>query len=790
MWRPQTLHTLPILFALFGVSAMAQPGAITPMVLEVRLNGTRHQELLNVERLADTDDQGRFRARAGELRRLRLKVDPALPADAMVWLDTLPGLTLRYDEPAQALALQVPDSLLEPFVVNLGGQGAPTRLESLQSIPAGMLNYGLYHTHDSGKERLAGNAELLFTSRAGVFSTSGLYNSARTADDDKTVRLDSQWRYVDPQTVRSYTLGDFTSNALSWNNSVRLAGFQWASAFEQRSDIVTTALPQFSGSAALPSTLDLYVNQQKIYSGELPSGPFDLRSLPYVSGGDVTLVTTDATGRQISMTQPYYYSANLLRQGLTQFSVDLGVPRFYYGLKSADYDDTVFASGSVRYGLSNATTLEGHAETSADGLANLGMGMAQALGGRGVLSVSTSVSRYKGYHGSRAKLGTEGQVGGMRLFANVERGFGDYLDLARVSSLRLARREGLVGTDYGTWLLNSAQASAVDRAGISFTPFDRTSVNLSYQRIKYPGEARRTANLSASKGLSRRVSLFASAYADLDRGNRHGVYLTLNIVLDGNLNVSASAQQDNGRTRYTQQVTEANGARQGDVGWGLSNTMSEGADDLRSGYITYRARQAQLSARIDQYGSATRTRLEAEGTLLAAGGGVFAANRIGEAYAIVTNAGPNAEVLQGGVRMGRTDGSGRALLPNLRPYYEQKIFIDPATLPDGWEPAVTERSAVAGYRQGTLVDFGARIVHGAELILHDSAGKPLPAGHLAQLEGGETGVIGYGGLLYLRGLGSRNRVTVDLGMAGMCSVDFNYDPAGPAQPRIGPLPCQ
>lgn len=774
---------------LVSANATAQevvPASTAPMVLDISINGTHSGELLFVERSVN----GGISAKASDLRRLRIRLAPELAPDAMVRLDTLPGVVVNYDEPNQALALHVPDNLLEPYAVSLGGQERLTDLDKIQIAPAAILNYDLYHTYQHNKSYLSGNAEMLLTGRAGIFSTTALYNEAQISGYEKTVRLDSSWRYINPQTVRSYTLGDFASNALSWSNSVRLAGFQWASAFEQRSDIVTTALPQFSGSAGLPSTLDLYVNQQRIFSGQIPSGPFDLRSLPYVSGNEVTFVTTDATGRQITTTQAYYYTASLLRQGLTQFSVDVGVPRFNYGLKSSDYDHTLFASAVARYGLSNTTTLEGHSEASGDGLVNLGLGAAQGLGGRGVITSALSVSRYKNYTGTRTKLGAEGQLSGLRLYASTERNFGDYFNLARVSAVRFAHRDDLANSSYGTWLINTAQANTVDRAGISFSPFARTSVNLSYNHIKYPNEDVRTANLSISRSLSQRISLFANAYSDLSHSGQHGFYLTLNIALDGNINASTSINRDSGRTSYNQRVSGITGQRQGEVGWGLSNTIYEGGNDLRNAYVSYRAAQALLRARVDQYGSSTRTELQAEGSVVMGGGGVFAANKIGDAYAIVTNAGPNVEVLQGGVKMGRTDQNGRALLPNLRPYYEQHVFIDPATLPDGWEPEVTERIATAGYRQGAVVDFGTKVVHGAVLILYGKDGKPLPAGYSAHLEGGESSIVGYDGQLYVRGLLKHNRVTVDLGPGGHCATDFAYDPRGSVQPQIGPLVCE
>jgi outer membrane usher protein len=768
-----------------SATVTGKTGAGQLMVLELVLNSTDVHELLNVLRTPD----GSFSARAEDLRHLRLKIDPSLVTNAMVRLRDLPGVVASYDEANQSLTLQVPESMLESYRVNLGGEPQRIDLDAVRPISSAILNYGLYNTNQGGRNYVSGNFEGLVTNRAGIFSTTALYNQNATPGYSKSVRLDSSWRYIDARKVRSYTFGDFISNALSWNNSVRLAGFQISSAFDQRADIVTTALPQFSGSAALPSTLDLYVNQQRVFSGEVPSGPYQLRSLPYVSGGDVTLVATDATGRQVSTTQAYYYSAQQLRQGLFEYSLDVGVPRLNYGLKSSDYDDTLFAAGSLRYGFSNSATIEGHAESSADGLANLGGGFVHSLGGYGTVSASLAGSHYKGYSGGQAAFNVEGMLGGIRLYAGAQRTIDDYFDLARVSDYRLLRRSPQVG-GIVTPTFATSQADAIDRTGISFKPwFDDTSVNLSYNRIKYSDTTIRTANLSLSRSLTRQVSLFANAYTDVDNHSDHGFYLSVNINLGSNLTAEASVTSDNGRTGYTQQVNGLAGRQQGDVGWGVSNTFYNGAPDQRDAYISYRAPQAQLRAQVYQYDGTTRTDLSAEGSLVAAGGGIFAANRIGNAYAIVTNAGPDAEVLQGGMRIGQADSNGRALLPDLTPYYEQHVYIDPSTLPDGWEPAVTERVAVAGYRQGTVVDFGAQLVHGAVLILHGRDGKAIAPGYTAQLEGGESDVVGYDGQVYVRGLKAHNRLSVDLGPAGTCTASFDYDMKGPAQPQIGPLTC-
>ncbi|HDZ1003215.1 TPA: fimbrial biogenesis outer membrane usher protein [Klebsiella variicola] len=758
------------------------------LLLAVTLNGSSTDELLSVYRHAD----GSINALAGELRHMRIKIPASVTDDSPQSLNSLKGVRVHYDEAAQVLALTIPEEQLDAYAVNLGEATDAPDFSMITTEPAAVLNYGIYHNRTTDGHQWAGSAEALATGSAGIFSTSGLYNDAGYYNGHRQVRLGSYWRYIEPDTIRSYTAGDFVSNALSWNNSVRLVGFQWASAFEQRSDLVTTALPEFSGSAALPSTLDLYINQQRIYSGAVPSGPFDLKSLPYVTGGNVTLVTTDATGRQITTTRPYYYTASLLQPDLLQFSVDVGAPRFNYGIKNNDYDDTLFAANSLRYGFSRQVTLENHNEFSADGLVNFGAAVAQGLNGYGVINGSWSASRYEGYTGQKATLGIEGRLGGVQMYAGTLRTFEEYFDLARVSTTRLVRRNARQG-EYGEfyqWVGNSAQARIIDRFGFNMTPFERLSTNMSYNRIVSQNDETRTLNFSVSRALTNTSNLSASVYQDLNRSGSYGAWLTFTLALGGNVNASAGVSRDGGKTGYNQRISGIADQRQGAIGWGVSNTTWRGRDDQRNAYISYRAPQAQLRAQLSQFGSVSSTELSAEGALLASDSGVFATNRIGDAYTIVKNAGPHVDVMQGGVRMATTDSYGSALLPDIRPYYRQTVSIDPATLPDGWEAAVTERTALSGYRQGTVVDFGARMNHAAIVILHDHQGHVISPGYPARQDNGETGVVGYDGELYVKGLTAHNQVSVDLGSAGLCSARFDYDLKGPVQPVIGPVRCE
>ncbi|MDR4133167.1 fimbrial biogenesis outer membrane usher protein, partial [Bacillus cereus ATCC 10876] len=111
--------------------------------------------------------------------------------------------------------------------------------------------------------------------------------------------------------------------------------------------------------------------------------PFTLTNLPYINGaGDAVLITTDALGRQVSTTLPFYVTSELLKRGLSDGAVTLGSLRRNYGIDNFDYGPAA-GSGSYRYGVTDWLTLEGHAE-GAEPLALGGAGTVVKLGHFGV----------------------------------------------------------------------------------------------------------------------------------------------------------------------------------------------------------------------------------------------------------------------------------------------------------------------------------------------------------------------------------------------------------------------
>ncbi|MEB3866011.1 fimbria/pilus outer membrane usher protein [Acinetobacter sp. IK31] len=764
--------------------------AYTQLFLKISINSDISTDLISVRQ----DQDGKLYIRARDLKVLRVKMDEHTPDSQWVCINELKGIQFRYLENEQSLNLQVPSSMLTDYSVDLNGQQITSpHLLKMKPLNAAIFNYSLYHTLTNDENVFSGSAEGIFNSAIGNFSSGVLYNGSNETSysHEKWVRLESKWQYVDPEKIRIYTLGDFISNGSDWGNSVRLAGFQWSSAYTQRGDIVTSALPQFSGSAALPSTLDLYVNQQKIYSGLVPSGPFDVKQLPFISGNEVTLVTTDATGQQSITKQAYYFSSKILAKGINEFSVDVGVPRYNYGLYSNDYDDATFASGAIRYGYSNSLTLSGAAEASTDGLSNLGTGFAKNLFGFGVINADIAASQYKDENGYSALVGLEGRISKNISFnTSYRKVFDNYFDLARVSQIRYLKANQITSQPQN-YLSYSALADEIFRAGINYNFYAGYGAYLGYNQIKFSDNSYKLLSANLSGSLNKNWGFYTSAYKDYENHKDYGIYFALRYTPSTRINAITSVSSESGKTTYRQEINGFSDPQIGAFGWGGYVERDQDANQNNASvYASYRARAAYLTGRYNRIGENDQVAVSATGSLVAAAGRIFAANEIGDGYAVVTNAGPQSQILNGGVNLGATDRTGRFLISNLRPYQLHHIYLDPSYLPLEWDVTSTNQTAFVGYRQGTLVDFGAHQVISGLVKLVDQNNSSLLPGYTVRINGQEDGVLGYDGEVFIPNLLKQNKLEVDLLDHGSCQVNFAYENNQYSAKKLGPYVCQ
>lgn len=759
----------------------AQPGtgpqtlALSPIV-----NGETQDGIFAVERSAT----GALSAIAGDLRGARIKVPASFANTDLVPLSSLPGLLAGYDEPNQALALEVPDNLRDPFVLTVTEPRDKTDLSNLRTTRNIQLNYRLLGTTSlsgGGTDSLDGDVVLVASDRFTQFVGTASFGTRRGF-----VRGETFFRLEDPDRVRTYRLGDIITGAVGISGAIRLGGLQVQSNFQQRPDIFRGPLPQFAGTAALPSALDLYVDSLKVFSNKVPRGPFLLQSLPQISGRTLSVVTTDADGREIRISKPIYFAPGLLRKGLAEYSLEAGFPRIGGSSTLGRYLDFFASSGTLRYGLTDRLTLEGHIE-SGGGLVNGGLGMAAALGYLGALNASFSLSDLDGKSGGRVSADYQIGLGGLNGFYSLVREFGDYNTLGDVTAAR-----ALAGRPGGLPLQFARGKESIDRVGIFFQlPFDPTTIDLAYNRIDISRTRTRTVSAGFSRRLTDRLSVNGNALMDLENDHNIAARLTFSLRLGRFANASFSGDRARGVNNYAVTLNGFNAGRQNRLGYTLRQQGDDEGNAFRSGRIEYRLPQALLTGAIDQAKGDARAQFGLEGAVLLADNRLFPANRIGESFALIKNAGPGADILQNGRRIARSDSRGNAFLPELEAFDETRISLDPTQLPTDYEAQNgTEFNIVAARRNGAIVDFGVRKVFAGIVVIVDKDGKPFPPGTQVMREGQDPEIMGYDGEVFLRDLKEQNLATIDQGEAGICTASFAYSQNEADQPKIGPVTCQ
>lgn len=701
-----------------------------------------------------------------------------LPADVTeeVALDSLAGLHSDYDSQGQRLLLNVPPAWLPDQL--LGNRSNYPRTQAMTSFGA-LLNYDAYlnDTDDSGTYLAVWNEVRLFDTW-GTLSNTGQYrNTIGSQVEGSTLnngyrRYDTTWRFSDDERLLTYEAGDVISGALPWSSSVRLGGVQLSRDFAVRPDLVTYPLPQFAGEAAVPSSVDLFINGYKSSSSDLQPGPYTLTNIPFINGaGEAVVVTTDALGRQVSTTVPFYVTSTLLQKGLSDFSVAAGTLRRDYTVRDFGYGPGV-ASGSFRYGLSDTFTLESHAEAS-NSLTLGGLGGNLRLGNFGVLNTALSQSQFNGEKGQQLSLGYQYSSQRYSLSYQRVRRRDQYADLT------------LIDTPFASLSKRSEQVT------LSLSLDSYGSIGAGYFDVQADDDSRtRLLNLTWSKQLWHNTSFYLSANREIGDSNwAMQAQLVIPFDMYGSLSLSnerSQAGENRQRVNYSRAVPTDGG-----VGYNLGYARGDGSA-YRQADLTWRLQSVQLQAGV--YGSSNaQTRwADASGSLVWMDKQVFAANRVNDAFVVVSTDGfAGVPVLYENQKVGETDRNGHLLVPWSSAYYRAKYEIDPLNLPSNVQTPQVEQRVAVRRGSGYVLEFPVRRVTAASITLVDAQHQNLPLGSLVKHEqSGAQAVVGWDGLVYLEGLAEHNTLRVTVGEGHTCQATFELDIKQEQVPLIGPLVCQ
>ena len=238
-------------------------------------------------------------------------------------------------------------------------------------------------------------------------------------------RLDSSWSLTSPWNPVPVRVGDGVSSADLWQQPVRMGGIQ-----------IGTLQPAPPEVVAPPGFLD--------------SAP---------SAGPLALTTTRFIDRLHSST--LFLPQALSAEGQCGFSFESGRIREDFEVRSNDYGPWL-TSGSYRYGIGPATTVDGRIAQVAGQQGYLGVGVLEGLGPLGLVSAGVGSSHDQDTSGWLARLGYEFSRDGFNfaIRSHVQSaGYQEVGDPGYIESLR-QRTLASAGVDFGGYgLVSLASAS-------------------------------------------------------------------------------------------------------------------------------------------------------------------------------------------------------------------------------------------------------------------------------------------------------------------------------------------
>ena len=729
----------------------------------MRVNGVEFEEMLMLLR----DEVGGYWIEAGDHERLRLNPPGGPPhqQEGRIYypLGRIAGARIELDAAIGLLDVSLPASAFSSQQFNAQGTGADRRLDTATGLFA---NYDLYAQRAGDSTVGSAYAEFGLFSGFGLLTSSSVFRSETAAA--RHVRLDTTLSRDFPERLQTLSVGDSITDPGIWGSALRFGGVRFARNFGIQPDLVTTPLLTASGSAVVPSTVDVFINNQRVLSEEVQPGAFTIDDLPAVTGaGDINLVVRDVMGREVFLSQAFYSSPQLLAAGLSQYSVAAGSLRENYTLSSFDYGAFV-ASANLRRGLTDRVTVAGHAEYLQGGARAAGLDVASLLGDVGVATVTLASGGDDSSHGWLGGLGFEhrGRRGGFAvLFQYATDGFRRGAD-ADLEAYRMRFR----GVAQASW--------SFGRAG---------STSMAYARRSFQNASvEQTLSLGHSVQLGR-GSLNLSASRIEGPSPQTMGYLTYTMAFGQSRSFEAAAESSRGdsgdRNEVRATVMQSTPAGEGS-GWRLSAAKSGSYD----AWWAQRFRSADLELRAARnYGQSGQS-IQLRGGASLLGGDLRVSRPIDGSFAVVDIAGiPDVPVYVENQLVARTDSKGRALLPSLLSYDINRISIEPQDLPLNTTIDSRNLEVRPAYRSGVIARFAVERAFPATFRLVQEDGRPVPAGARVQLNGG-TASVALQGMTYVTTL-DRAAAGIVEWQDGRCEFHVEPDTTDDPLPDLGVIPC-
>lgn len=745
----------------------------TENFLPILVNLSINQQTIADSILVLRDKQGQWMIPLEALSRARIRLPQNITSITYLEKKYIPvsffkGSKEYFSESSQSLEVRLDALAFEPNALMSGMPGL--RTHTPESAGA-FVNYDFLISGGSGQD-----SQSLFTEiGAAINGGTALANLALIRQEDKQnhfnnqfVRLDTSYVRDDLSNLTTWRLGDAISRpATSLGRPVRFGGIQYSTNFHLQPGLITVPVPTLNGQAALPSMVDLYVNNVLQSSSSIPPGPFSITTAPIVSGdGEVLVRVKDISGREQLISGQIYSSPMLLAPGLSDFSFEAGALRKNFGIEYNDYGD-LFGSASYRRGITDKFTLEGGLNALNSGLFGALGSATYAIPGWGTTSLAAGLSAEDGKNGIQYAAAFERRSRNMSFSFRSERSDDRYRQIGIDPEFRIRALD----TAFWNYRFND-----IGNLGLSFTRQERAH-----------GTKAELIGASFSTPKSRLGSFIVSAFRSRDDNKNYSLGLYWILPIDSDWSASVSHTSNQGSPDSTVFQAQKSAPYSEGFGWRVQaaiNAAQQAALIAQHRFGTARIEagsfQGQESARIGLSGAVANIE-----------GQWFPTRRIGGSYGLVHLPGlSNIRVYVDNQLMARTDENGLALLPRLHPYVGNHVSIEQMDLPLDTKIDALIVRPVPAWRSGVIINFPVRKMAAATMRLVDEKGHDIPAGaSLTVNQGAESFAVGRDGLAYIEGVSLENTVRVSW-PGHKCEISFDHIPSQELIPYLGEFECK
>jgi outer membrane usher protein len=691
------------------------------------------------------------------------KVRLLLKTDDELSLHAIAGENFAVDYQNLVLHMSISPFMLQK--VRLDARAVPPAAQAPSTGRGALFSYDVADGRDStGRSWKSGLFELAYAGERSTCSS----DEIELPYVNEFRRLDTQCTFDRVNRRESMTIGDAISYPDILGVPVRFGGLRIGTDFAVDPYYVPQPTYSVAGSARVPSTLEVWVNQAIAYTQPLPPGPFSVGNIPVPAGaGELRAFVNDGMVTQQVLSQGYYSEPSLLKAGTWAWTLDAGKLRENYALPDDRYLNP-FANLDVHYGVSDWLTVTPHAEAT-NQFGRVALGGVARLGVFGALQVSASAADSGGH------LGTG-------LIERVSRRAG----LFSFSLSHEVTDRAFV--DLGYPIRGTAPAE-ITQANVGLSLPAGISMSVGGARsVMRDAASLRLLTASLTIPVGRQGSLLFSALDPLQPAGARLFLATFTIPLGTRTTASAEAFRQGGSGGETLQLQQ--NAPLG-PGYGYRLLASQGGPypiQEAEGIGQWSAAALRLDA--SEADHAFTDQIELSGAVVLSSAGLELGRRQDGATAAVKLPWPGVRIYKDDQLAAVTDGSGAAVVRGLRPYEINRLRLELDDLPIDAEVLDPELNIVPGRRQVVHADFKVRKTHHitARLV---PRGVRIPPGATAKILGSDAAfTVGYDGLVYLE-VEAVQSVTLQVEWPqGSCTAvmrSFTFDEAAV---DAGDVPCQ